>query len=162
MARRRGFYSYYPDFEPTRPIATEKGIKARSQHGAFGKNWWAARWIEAMERLVDAGRLTRGRSYARRGQVLSISETPDGIAARVQGSRPKPYQVTIQVKPLTEDQWERVIDALGEQALFTAQLLAGDRGNPGHRQRVAAGRGALFGPFHVVGAGGARGGVPAG
>ena len=126
MARRHGFYSYYSDFEPTRPIATEEGIKARSQHGAFGKNWWAARWIEAMERLVDAGRLTRGRRYARRGQVLSITETTDGIAARVQGSQPRPYQITIQVKPLTDAQWERVIDALAEQALFTAQLLAGE------------------------------------
>jgi uncharacterized Zn finger protein len=79
-----------------------------------------------MERLVDAGRLTRGRSYARRGQVLSISETTDGIVARVQGSQPRPYKVTIQVKPLTDAQWERVIDALAEQALFTAQLLAGE------------------------------------
>jgi len=62
MARRRSYYNYYTDFEPTRPIETKDGIKARSQRGAFTKNWWAMRWIEAMERLVDAGRLSRGRS----------------------------------------------------------------------------------------------------
>ncbi len=79
-----------------------------------------------MEGLVDQARLQRGRSYARSGQVLSIVETQNGIEARVQGSRPKPYDVTIQVTPLNDRQWDLVIDALSEQALFTAQLLAGE------------------------------------
>ena len=30
------------------------GIKAQTQRGAFGKSWWAGRWIAALERLVDA------------------------------------------------------------------------------------------------------------
>ena len=126
MPRRR--YSYYDDFyyQPSKPIETKEGIKARSQRGAFAKNWWATRWIEAMERLVDPRRLSRGRSYARKGQVLSIEETKGGVAARVQGSRPRPYKVAIQVTPLSDAQWEKVIDALAEQAIFTAQLLAGE------------------------------------
>jgi uncharacterized Zn finger protein len=126
MARRRRYYSYYSDFTPTKPIATQDGIKTRSQRGAFAKNWWAERWIEALERLVDSGRLSRGRSYARKGQVLSIEETETGVTARVQGSRRTPYKITIQVAPLTDDQWEKVIDSLAEQAIFTAQLLAGE------------------------------------
>ena len=111
---------------PSIPIKTDQGIRARSQRGAFSKNWWAKSWIEAMERLVDPGRLQRGRSYARSGQVLSLKETKHGIEATVQGSRPQPYKVNIQVTPLNNEQWERVIDALAEQALFTAQLLAGE------------------------------------
>jgi uncharacterized Zn finger protein len=126
MARRR--YDYYEDyyFKPTRPIEVEGGVKARSQRGAFVKNWWATRWIEAMERLMDPGRLRRGRSYARKGQVLSIEETRGSVASRVQGSRRTPYKVSIQVKPLSDAQWEKVIDALAGQALFAAQLLAGE------------------------------------
>ena len=111
---------------PSVPIRTNRGIKARSQRGDFGKNWWASRWIEAMEKLVDPGRLQRGRSYARQGQVLTLNETPRGVEALVQGSRPQPYKVTIQVTPLTDQQWAQVTDALSEQALFTAQLLAGE------------------------------------
>jgi uncharacterized Zn finger protein len=126
MAKRR--YSYYYDyyFEPTKPREAEGGIKARSKRGDFAKNWWAARWIEAMERLVDANRLRRGRSYARKGQVLSIEETKGGVTARVQGSRRSPYKVKIQVKPLSDAQWQKVIDALADQAIFAAQLLAGE------------------------------------
>lgn len=113
-------------FKSPKARAAKDGIKARSQRGAFAQNWWAQRWIAALERLVDAGRLTRGRSYARKGQVLSIEETKDGIAARVQGSRPSPYKIKIQIAALSDAQWEKVIDALAEQAIFTAQLLAGE------------------------------------
>lgn len=125
MARKK--YSYYDFYyEPTRPIEVDGGLKARSQRGAFAKSWWATRWIQAMERLVDSGRLSRGRSYARKGQVRSLDEAKGGVNARVQGSRPSPYKVSIQVVPLSDAQWEKVIDALAEQALFTAQLLAGE------------------------------------
>ena len=115
---------YY--FKPTKPKEAKDGIKARSQRGSFAKSWWAEQWIAALERLVDSGRLSRGRSYARKGQVLSIEETKDGIAARVQGSQRTPYRISIQVAPLTDAQWEKVVDALAEQAIFTAQLLAGE------------------------------------
>ena len=73
--------SYYY-FKPTKPKEAKDGIKARSQRGSFARSWWAEQWITAMERLVDSGRLSRGRTYARKGQVLSIEETRDGIAAR--------------------------------------------------------------------------------
>lgn len=115
---------YY--YKSTKPKAARDGIKARSRRGAFATSWWAQRWIAALERLVDSGRLSRGRSYARKGQVLSIEETKDGIAARVQGSRPSPYKIKIQITPLNDAQWEQVFDALAEQAIFTAQLLAGE------------------------------------
>jgi uncharacterized Zn finger protein len=126
MARRKDYDDDYFYFKPTRPIEAKDGIKARSQRGAFAKNWWAQRWIAALERFVDAGRLSRGRSYARKGQVLSIEETKDGIAARVQGSMHTPYKIKIQISPLTDSEWDKVIDALSEQAIFTAQLLAGE------------------------------------
>ncbi len=126
MARRKNYYDDYFYFTPTRAIEAKDGIKARSQRGAFVKNWWAQRWITALERLVDSGRLSRSRSYARKGQVLSIEETKDGIAARVQGSMRTPYKIKIQISPLTNAEWDKVIDALSEQAIFTAQLLAGE------------------------------------
>jgi uncharacterized Zn finger protein len=58
--------------------------------------------------------------------VLSIEETKQGISARVQGSQRTPYKVTIRIAPLTDAQWDKVIDTLAEQAIFSAQLLAGE------------------------------------
>lgn len=123
MSRRYDYYNYY---EPTRPIETDEGLKARSRQGKIGQTWWAQRWIGALEYLMDAGRLRRGRSYARAGQVLSIEEREGGITARVQGSRPRPYTVRIRLRPLTDAQWEAVIDEMAGQAIFAAQLLAGE------------------------------------
>lgn len=117
--------SWQNDSKPTRPIETDEGIKARSQRGEFVKNWWATRWIEAMERVLDQGRLRRGRSYARQGQVLTLEEGQGEIRAKVQGSRRAPYKVTIRITPLAEREWAKVMAALAERPYFVAQLLAG-------------------------------------
>jgi len=108
------------------PRRTVTGIQTRSQRGEFAKNWWARRWLEALERLMLGVRLTRGQHYARIGQIVSMEEIKGGMAARVQGSRPKPYRVTIQLTPFNNKQWEKVFDILSDKAIYVAQLLAGD------------------------------------
>ncbi len=116
---------WYRNFEKSTPLPAEEGIRARSKRGAFVENWWATRWIEALERLMNPGRLRRGKRYARKGQVLTIEETADGVTAEVQGSRPQPYHVEIRLEPLDDAAWEAVLDVLAEEAHFTADLLAG-------------------------------------
>ncbi|MGB9801123.1 MAG: SWIM zinc finger family protein [Thermanaerothrix sp.] len=111
---------------PRQPRKAKGGIKAISARGEFGKNWWSRRWIQALEQITDLRRLQRGRIYARAGQVLKIKEREGGIEALVQGSRPRPYKVTIRLTPLTPRQWEKVLDVLADQAVFAAQLLAGE------------------------------------
>lgn len=114
-------WGWYPKPKPRRPA---NGIKAQGKQ--FGKTWWASKWLSALERLVDPGRLSRGRSYARSGQVLNIDITPGHVDSRVQGSRPRPYTVRIDIKPLSNKEWEKVADAMAAQALFAAKLLAGE------------------------------------
>jgi len=128
MAKRRSSYyeDYWPRYETTRPIDVEDGIKAKSRRGKFVENWWAGRWIAALKPLMDSARLSRGRSYARRGQVIDINVAPGRVRSRVQGSRATPYKVEIELRPLSDAQWERVLDALAGQALFAAQLLNGE------------------------------------
>ena len=118
--------SWWYDQRPTRPIDVEGGIRARNTRGQIGKSWWAQRWSQALGRLMDSGRLSRGRTYARRGQVINIDEVDGAIAARVQGSRPRPYRVRIKLTALPDQAWERVMDLLADQAIFAAQLLAGE------------------------------------
>src|SRR5687767_10891924 len=94
--------------ERTKPRRAD-GIRAQTQRGKFGQTWWAGRWIAALERLVDPGRLSRGRSYARGGQVLTLDVASGGVTSQVQGSRPRPYTVSIGFRHLAEQEWERVI-----------------------------------------------------
>ncbi len=102
------------------PLPTQTGIQTRSQRGEFAKNWWARRWLEALERLMQGVRLSRGQYYARIGQIVSLEEIKGGMLARVQGSRPKPYRVTIQLTPFNNKQWEKVLDLLSEKSKMIA------------------------------------------
>jgi uncharacterized Zn finger protein len=117
---------YWDEWPPAKPIRVDGGIKARSKRGAIGEQWWSRRFISVLESYGMSGRLARGRSYARAGQVLDFELTQGKVTARVQGSRVRPYQVRIGVLPLTTAQWRRVQDRLAGQALFRAKLLAGE------------------------------------
>jgi uncharacterized Zn finger protein len=114
------------EYEPSRPIAVEGGIKAKSKRGAIGEQWWSKRFLTVLESYGMTSRLQRGRSYARSGQVLEFTLAPGKVTARVQGSRRTPYKVSLAVQPLTEAQWKSVEAALASQALFRARLLAGE------------------------------------
>jgi uncharacterized Zn finger protein len=116
----------YRFFEPSRPRAARGGIKAQTRRGAFGASWWSRRWIAVLEGFQLGARLTRGRSYARRGQVLEIAIEKGLVRSRVQGSRQEPYVVTIKVKVLAAASWRKLAAAFSREARFAAMLLAGE------------------------------------
>jgi len=114
------------DWEAARPLPVKGGIAARSKRGAIGETWWSQRFIELLESFGVGSRLTRGRNYARRGQVVELDVEAGVVLAKVQGSRYTPYRVRIRAKALTEQQWRRVEKAMAAQALPLAKLLAGE------------------------------------
>jgi uncharacterized Zn finger protein len=118
--------SRWYEWESAGPIEVEGGIRAKSKRGAIGEQWWSRRFIAVLDSYGMSSRLQRGRSYARRGQVLEFTLAAGKVTARVQGSRPTPYQVSITVRPLTSAQWRDVESRLAGQALFRARLLAGE------------------------------------
>ena len=135
----------YNDYEYTKPIEVRGGIRAGSKRGAFGSNRWAKRWIQTLEEFRIGTRLDRGRSYARRGQVIrvrmdwsahrrsyarrgqvmSVDVQPGGVTAKVQGSRRRPYDVNIEVRTISPPDWERLQEAMTEQPIIAASLLSG-------------------------------------
>src|SRR5436190_10069880 len=120
------YYDYWGGYERKAPIDVKNGIKSKSERGDIGETWWSKRWINVLESLMDSGRLSRGRSYARKGQVISIDIQSGIVTSKVQGSDPTPYNVKIKLKPLSAPDWDKVTDAMAEQAIFAAKLLAGE------------------------------------
>ncbi len=116
--RRRSHSSFYaaPMAAPAQGIATKRKL---------GASWWAQAWIAALENLLggDAGRLARGRTYARGGRVSHVEIVGDTVTARVTGSRI--YQVTITLRALPAAAWQAAITAMAGQASFAAALLNG-------------------------------------
>ncbi|MGC5032209.1 SWIM zinc finger family protein [Micromonospora sp. DT229] len=109
-----------------RPRRVEGGLRARSARGAIGVSWWSRRFLEVLESFALGTRLTRGRAYARAGQVVRLDIAPGMVSASVQGSRPRPYQVHIALPRFPDPLWQRIEAQLAAQAFFSARLLAGD------------------------------------
>lgn len=129
---------------PSRPLAVDGGLAARSTRGAIGEQWWSRRFLDVLESLALGTRLTRGKNYARRGQVMSLDVSPGEVRAVVQGSRPSPYAVSIRLPVFSGAVWDHVEEALAEQAIHSARLLAGEL--PPDLENVFAAAGAPFFP----------------
>ncbi len=125
MARHRWWYdpSWPP---PSRPREVKGGVRAHSTRGRFGQSWWGRRWVEVLEGFHVGARLQRGRSYARRGQVLAIELAHGCVTARVQGSRAYPYDVSIRVRAIPSAARRKLRQAMGRRPALAAGLLAGE------------------------------------
>ncbi|WP_314172835.1 SWIM zinc finger family protein [Streptomyces winkii] len=120
------------------PHATERTATARTRslppaparpgaRGPFAETRWGEAWVRALEEsALDAGRLSRGRTYARGGHVGTITVTPGRIAAPVTGSRPRPYRSVIRMRTLTDREWGSFLDTVCDQPAHLAALLDKD------------------------------------
>jgi uncharacterized Zn finger protein len=99
----------------------EDGIKL----GKAGTTWWGERWIDALTTVLGgaSGRLQRGKTYARAGRVSELEVKPGRVTSVVTGSAD--YDITMTLTEFSDDTWEQVIAAMGAQAQFSAELLAG-------------------------------------
>ncbi|MBA1334415.1 MAG: hypothetical protein HPY66_2264 [Firmicutes bacterium] len=92
----------------------------------IAKTWWGKTWNDNLERYSDySNRIGRGRSYVRNGAVLDLKITPGKIAALVQGSRAKPYQVDIAIEPLSKNTWDTIAKACEGKIDSLQELLEG-------------------------------------
>lgn len=121
FGRDRGFYP-----PPSVPRPVKDGLRAKSKRGTIGETWWSQRFIAVMEEFHGGPRLARGRAYARRGQVIDVDVEAGEVRAHVQGSRARPYSVSIGVTVLGDADWKRVEEAMASQAVFLARLLVGE------------------------------------
>lgn len=90
---------------------------------AFGKTWWGEQWLAALTHIDFDNRLPRGRSYANKGAVSQLTVKAGTIQAKVQGSRPRPYQVTITVPPITPIDSARLLDRIAADPALIARML---------------------------------------
>lgn len=109
--------------QPKRPPPA-RGIKMKKA----GTTWWGQRWLEALEELSGeySNRLSRGRTYARTGRTHDLVVKAGEVTARVTGSRPTPYKVTLRLAKLDDRMWHEAINAMAGKAHFSAELLAGE------------------------------------
>lgn len=89
----------------------------------FGKTWWGAQWLYALREIDWENRLPRGRRYANNGSVEELAINGTNVRARVKGSRPRPYRVTLRVPAMTMADTEELVDALATDPALIGRLL---------------------------------------
>ena len=89
----------------------------------FGKTWWGGEWLKALTHIDYANRIPRGARYARQGAVRSIEVKGNVIKAKVSGSRPTPYTVTIKVPTFPQTGTDRLMEKLMQQPALISKLL---------------------------------------
>ena len=92
----------------------------------LAKSWWGKSWNENLESYADyENRITRGKSYVRNNAVLDLKISKGTIKAVVQGSRAKPYDVQIQIDPLSSEKWDQVTALCNHRIDSLEQLIEG-------------------------------------
>lgn len=109
---------------PPNAIYLEGPLQAESKRGAIGREWWGQQWVKAMERLGLSARMERGKRYARNGSVQFMEIGHGETYAVVSGSHGRSYHTRVILRPLTDEQWQKALEALASQAIFAAKLLA--------------------------------------
>lgn len=109
------------------------------------REWWAQQWIDLLETSRFKKRLERARNYARQGNVLGIEFKGAKVLAKVQGTDPEPYQVSIALESFSDEDWGYLVETISQKAIFSAQLLAGDM--PPNIQEVFGTNGLSLFPF---------------
>jgi len=111
------------------------------------RQWWAEQWLDLINSYRFKKRLERGWKYARAGHVKQIRFTDRKVLAKVQGTDPKPYHVSLWLTPLSDEDWQYVLNTLCQRAIFSAKLLAGEM--PHNIEEVFAINGLRLFPFNL-------------
>lgn len=110
--------SAYPD-GPMEPVWVD-GRK-------MADTWWGMEWDRNLERYSDyENRIGRGRSYLRNRAVIDLKIGEGVVHAKVRGSRPKPYTVTVRIDPLSADRQKEITEKCAKKVKTVEALANGN------------------------------------
>ncbi|MCJ7776125.1 MAG: hypothetical protein MUP08_07025, partial [Desulfobulbaceae bacterium] len=114
-----GYWGYYPPYvsvaeKRAKAAKKLKNLKKKNpdikpillEGSGIAKTWWGKSWNLNLERYADySNRIGRGRSYVRHGAVLDLQINSGKVESLVQGTRSKPYSVSVKIKAVNKKIW---------------------------------------------------------
>lgn len=92
----------------------------------LAKSWWGKAWNLNLESYADfSNRIARGKTYVRSNAVLDLKIYKGRVAAKVQGSRAKPYDVEVIIDTLSSEKWAQVTALCNHRIDSLEQLIEG-------------------------------------
>ena len=133
------YWDYYPRYvsvaeKKAKAAKKLKQLKKKNHNikpvviegSAIARTWWGKSWNYNLERYADySNRIGRGRSYVRHGAVLDLQIDSGKVESLVQGTRSKPYSVSIKIKAINKNIWQDIKASCGGKLDSLQELLAG-------------------------------------
>lgn len=126
--RQRRISTHQFPRQPTKtknPRKVRGGVKVSSTERA-SSSWAGLRFLRLMELAAGGTAQADGLEYARLGQVRRIDIGAGRVSALVQGRLPKAYRTNLEIPAFSREKWDRIVEAMIDQALYSAKLLAGE------------------------------------
>ena len=97
----------------------------------ISKTWWGEKFLGALTQFIDPGRLSRGKAYSKPGRLLKYELLGGTVIAKVRGNariyfgpyKKSKYQVFLQLKTFTSEQWAKVLSNIVQNAGWVAKLM---------------------------------------
>lgn len=90
---------------------------------SYGNTWWGKQWLNALRYIDYSNRLPRGKTYANKGAARDIEINENQITAKVKGSQPRPYKVSLTIPPFSASEKAQIIQLVTANPAFLAKLL---------------------------------------
>jgi uncharacterized Zn finger protein len=98
------------------------------------KTWWGQEFLGALERLMDEGRLKRGRSYSADYRLVRFKMNLGTITAKMKGNinryfgvyETPYYNVEIKFQEVDRRHWDSILTKLGSNADWITHLILGE------------------------------------
>lgn len=118
---------YRPAPKPLlRPRRVRGGVKLSAASEQLLATWASQRWLRVTEAASRGEAIREGLEYAKLGQTKRLVILPGRIEASVQGRMDRPYVTLLRVEPFSAEQWEKVVAAMSEGAMYAAKLHSGE------------------------------------
>lgn len=92
----------------------------------IAKTWWGISWNKNLESYADySNRISRGSSYVKNGLVLDLQIDAGIVTGVVQGSRKKPYDITVKIDKLGDSKWKKIVERCSHSIAGMAELAEG-------------------------------------
>lgn len=111
---------------PENPRRVIGGFKFKRKQGIENFPWTADPLFRATLIAAKSAAVEEGHQYALSGQTATLLASLGKITASVQGRSSRPYQLELSFVTWTPEQWDRIISALGQEAIFAARFLVGE------------------------------------
>ena len=98
------------------------------------KTWWGEKFLNALEAIMEQGRLERGRSYANDSRLVNFDMNLGTVSARMKGNinryfgvhKTPYYNVRIHFTKIDKRRWSSILDKLGSNADWVTHLILGE------------------------------------